>query len=188
GAARHRWATVSTRPHSFARPQTHHRSDAAAAARCASPVPAAGPLSTAHLRVAEIDHERHALRLGRVFLGARGQPRHQQACRAPRCRPVQDVSDLPEGAQLIRTVAVTGATGSLGRHLTADLVRRGVEVRAIVRPGSTSAEPAGATIVRAPLQADALGPGLDGVDAVVHLAGVVSAVDAATYASVNADG
>ena len=89
---------------------------------------------------------------------------------------------------MIQTVAVTGATGFIGRHLTADLVRRGVEVRAIVRPRSTSAEPAGATIVRAPLQADALGPGFDGVDAVVHLAGVVSAVDAATYTSVNADG
>jgi nucleoside-diphosphate-sugar epimerase len=89
---------------------------------------------------------------------------------------------------VIRTVAVTGATGFIGRHLTADLVRRGVEVRAIVRPGSTSAEPPGATIVRVPLDAQALAPAFAGVGAVVHLAGVVSAVDDATYAAVNAEG
>jgi nucleoside-diphosphate-sugar epimerase len=89
---------------------------------------------------------------------------------------------------VIRTVAVTGATGFIGRHLTADLARRGVDVRAIVRPGSTSADPAGATIVRAPLEAQPLGSAFDGVDAVVHLAGVVSAVDAATYSRINAEG
>jgi nucleoside-diphosphate-sugar epimerase len=89
---------------------------------------------------------------------------------------------------VIRAVAVTGATGFIGRHLTADLVRRGVKVRAIVRPGSRSADPPGTTIVRAPLEAQPLGPAFAGVDAVVHLAGVVSAVDAATYAAVNTEG
>jgi dihydroflavonol-4-reductase len=89
---------------------------------------------------------------------------------------------------VIGTVAVTGATGFIGRHLTADLVARGVRVRAIVRPGSRSVEPPGATIVRAPLEARALAEALAGVDAVVHLAGVVSAVDAGTYAAINAEG
>ena len=89
---------------------------------------------------------------------------------------------------MTRTVAVTGATGFIGRHLTADLTRRGVEVRAIVRPGSPSADPSGATIVRAPLETEALGAAFAGADAVVHLAGVVSAVDDATYAAVNAEG
>jgi len=88
----------------------------------------------------------------------------------------------------VRAVAITGATGFIGRHLTADLARRGVEVRAIVRPGSRSADPPGATIVRAPLEAQSLGPAFAGVDAVVHLAGVVGAVDAATYAAVNTEG
>jgi nucleoside-diphosphate-sugar epimerase len=87
-----------------------------------------------------------------------------------------------------RTVAVTGATGFIGRHLTADLTQRGVEVRAIVRPGSPSADPSGATIVRAPLETEALRAAFTGADAVVHLAGVVSAVDDATYAAVNAEG
>jgi dihydroflavonol-4-reductase len=89
---------------------------------------------------------------------------------------------------VIGTVAVTGATGFIGRHLTADLVARGVRVRAIVRPGSRSVEPPGATIVRAPLEARALAEALAGVDVVVHLAGVVSAVDAGTYAAINAEG
>jgi dihydroflavonol-4-reductase len=89
---------------------------------------------------------------------------------------------------VIRTVAVTGATGFIGRHLTADLVGRGVKVRAIVRPGSRSADPPGALIVRAPLEERALTEALDGVDAVVHLAGVVSAVDAGTFAAINAEG
>jgi nucleoside-diphosphate-sugar epimerase len=89
---------------------------------------------------------------------------------------------------VIRTVAVTGATGFIGRHLTADLVERGVEVRAIVRPDSPNAAPSGAEIVRAPLKASALADAFAGIDAVVHLAGVVSAVDAETYAAVNAGG
>jgi nucleoside-diphosphate-sugar epimerase len=89
---------------------------------------------------------------------------------------------------LIGTVAVTGATGFIGRHLTASLIWRGVTVRAIIRPGSRSADPPGATIVRAPLEARALADAFAGVDAVVHLAGVVSAVDAKTYAAINAEG
>lgn len=89
---------------------------------------------------------------------------------------------------LIGTVAVTGATGFIGRHLTASLVARGVAVRAIIRPGSRSADPPGAAIVRAPLEARALADAFAGVDAVVHLAGVVSAVAAETYAAINAEG
>jgi nucleoside-diphosphate-sugar epimerase len=89
---------------------------------------------------------------------------------------------------VIRAVAVTGATGFIGRHLTTDLVERGVKVRAVVRPDSPNAVPSGAEIVRAPLKASALAAAFAGIDAVVHLAGVVSAVDAETYAAVNAGG
>jgi len=89
---------------------------------------------------------------------------------------------------VIGTVAVTGATGFIGRHLTADLVERGVTVRAIVRPDSPNPPPPGAAIVRAPLKASALAGAFEGIDAVVHLAGIVSAVDAGTYAAVNAGG
>ncbi len=89
---------------------------------------------------------------------------------------------------MIRTVAVTGATGFIGRHLTADLAGRGITVRAVVRPGSPSAVPPDVAVVRAPLETAALERAFEGVDAVVHLAGVVSAVDAATFASVNVEG
>jgi hypothetical protein len=71
--------------------------------------------------------------------------------------------------------------------LTADLIER-ASVRAIVRPGSRSTDPPGVLIVRAPLEERALAEAFDGVDAVVHLAGVVSAVDARTYATINAEG
>ncbi len=87
-----------------------------------------------------------------------------------------------------QTVAVTGATGFIGRLVTADLVARGIHVRAIVRPGSTHAAPAGAEIVLAPLEAAALRDGFAGVDAVVHLAGVISTLDPSVYTTVNVDG
>src|SRR5215510_15702074 len=119
-----------------------------------------------------------------MFLCNRGQTLHQQAGQTARRSPVQDVSHLSEGARVIGTVAVTGATGFIGRHLTADLVERGVKVRAVVRPDSPNAAPPGADIVRAPLKASALAAAFAGIDAVVHLAGVVSAVNAETYAAV----
>jgi uncharacterized protein (TIGR01777 family) len=59
-------------------------------------------------------------------------------------------------------VAVTGSTGFLGSRLVTSLRERGHEVVRVVRPGSRPVE--GPTVL-----ADAAG--LDGVDAVVHLAG-----------------
>jgi nucleoside-diphosphate-sugar epimerase len=89
---------------------------------------------------------------------------------------------------VIRSVAITGATGFIGRHVAADLVQRGVAVKAIVRPRSSHTAPPGTTPVTSPLDADALRTAFSGVDAVVHLAGVVAAVEERTYAAVNAEG
>ena len=89
---------------------------------------------------------------------------------------------------MIRRVAVTGATGFIGRHLTAHLVEQGVDVRAIVRARSAHAAPPGGTIVQAPLATSALTEAFAGVDAVVHLAGVVSTVREREYVEVNAVG
>jgi len=87
-----------------------------------------------------------------------------------------------------RRIAVTGATGFIGRHVTARLLSCGDDVRAIVRPESTRTAPAGAAIVRAPLDAGALATAFQGVDTVVHLAGTVDSRDPRVYFAVNADG
>jgi len=54
-------------------------------------------------------------------------------------------------------IAVTGASGFIGRHVVADLTARGTEV----------------VPVRRPFEAAALEKNFRGADAVVHLAGVV---------------
>jgi nucleoside-diphosphate-sugar epimerase len=85
-------------------------------------------------------------------------------------------------------VAVTGATGFIGRHLVASLAARGIIVRAIVRPGSPSEPPGAVTLVSAPLEEAALADAFAGADAVVHLAGVVSALSPAVFSAVNVAG
>jgi nucleoside-diphosphate-sugar epimerase len=86
------------------------------------------------------------------------------------------------------TVAITGATGFIGRHLTERLVASGASVRAIVRPNSPSPPPRGAAVVGAPLDAVALRRAFGGVDAVVHLAGIVLAARPEQYTPVNVEG
>ena len=76
------------------------------------------------------------------------------------------------------SVAVTGATGFIGRRLAAELVGQGVVVRAVVRAESTREVASGASVVRAPLESSALREAFEGVDGGVHLAGVTNAHDA----------
>jgi nucleoside-diphosphate-sugar epimerase len=71
-----------------------------------------------------------------------------------------------------RRIAVTGASGFIGRHVVAHLASRGDDV----------------VPVRRPFEREALATFLNGVDAVVHLAGVVSAVRERDYFAANADG
>ncbi len=68
-------------------------------------------------------------------------------------------------------IGVTGATGFIGRHLVEHLTARGDEVVAVGRP----------------LDPAVLATALGGVDAVVHLAGVVSTIDEAQFFAVNVD-
>lgn len=72
-------------------------------------------------------------------------------------------------------VAVTGATGFVGLHVTRALAERGDRVTAVVRPTSdTSRLPAGIPTVVAPLENKAdLIRAFTGCDAVIHLAGAV---------------
>lgn len=78
---------------------------------------------------------------------------------------------------------MTGAGGFLGARTVEALVHRGHEVRALVRPAA--AEPSfgeGVDVRRADLRdGAALGPLLDGIDAVVHLAAQVTGGDEARF-------
>jgi len=86
----------------------------------------------------------------------------------------------------MRTVAVTGATGFVGRQLAAMLRLRGCAVRALVRRDDAELAKLGCTLFHGDLgDGPALEALIDGATAVVHAAGVVRASDAATFVSVN---
>lgn len=72
------------------------------------------------------------------------------------------------------TLAVTGAGGFVGEAVVNEAIRRGHDVVAVVRPGSSN-QPAGGTIVVADvLEHDRLVTAFAGCDAVVHLAAITS--------------
>lgn len=80
---------------------------------------------------------------------------------------------MAESPPLVRTVAITGGTGYLGRALIPELLTRGHRVRALVRPGSQQKLPAGVVAVTGnPLVAADVAALLAGVDTLVHLVGV----------------
>ena len=93
---------------------------------------------------------------------------------------------------MTRLVAVTGASGFIGRHLSTQLAARGFEVRAIVRPSAVplrrhTLHPEVA-VVRAALDPTALADAFRNVEAVIHLAGVIAAVRENDYWTVNVAG
>ena len=70
-------------------------------------------------------------------------------------------------------ILVVGATGSLGRKITSELLTRGKKVRALVRPGKSAALPDGVSIASGDLlDRDSLERACDGVRAVVTTASV----------------
>jgi nucleoside-diphosphate-sugar epimerase len=89
-----------------------------------------------------------------------------------------------------RLVAVTGATGFVGPHLVAALARHGWKIRLLVRRWSPLPSLAG---VEAELMLGDLGDEaslrrlVDGVDAVVHAAGLIKARRASDFFAVNRD-
>ena len=88
-------------------------------------------------------------------------------------------------------VAITGATGFVGRHITAQLLRRGHRVRALVRDRRRAKflEAGGVALVEGPLDdRDALAALLDGAEAAVHLVGVIVESGAATFDAVHVEG
>jgi uncharacterized protein YbjT (DUF2867 family) len=88
-------------------------------------------------------------------------------------------------------VAITGATGFVGRHLASLFLRRGHRVRALVRdlPRAGFLRTQGAELVAGSLDdAAALALLLDGADAVVHLVGIIVEWGSATFTAVHVDG
>ncbi|MBI3099673.1 MAG: NAD(P)-dependent oxidoreductase [Planctomycetes bacterium] len=88
-------------------------------------------------------------------------------------------------------VLVTGGTGFIGSHLVEALLARGDSVRCLVRRPDRPGWLAGLNVEVVAGAVDrpaSLPSAVDGVDAVLHLAGVVTARDRSTYFGVNADG
>lgn len=73
---------------------------------------------------------------------------------------------------LPRKVAITGATGYMGRVLTCKLLANGHDVTALVRPGTRHRVSAGAHVVELDLfDSNEIARALEGRDTVVHLVG-----------------
>lgn len=90
---------------------------------------------------------------------------------------------------MTQNIAITGATGFAGRHTVAELLKRGHTVVALARNPAKAALPAGVTVIGGDLSsADKLAQLVAKADAVVHLAGLTSALSEAEYFSVNEDG
>lgn len=88
-----------------------------------------------------------------------------------------------------KTIAMTGATGFAGRHTLEALLARGFRVKALARNGRTAALPSQIELVEGDLQqAEALASLAHGADAVLHLAGVTTALDRTGYFAVNVHG
>ena len=89
-----------------------------------------------------------------------------------------------------KLVALTGATGFIGRTLCALLLERGHRLRALVRsPARAALLPPEIEPVTGTLQAaDSLTRLCDGADAVIHLAGAVRGNSERDFMAANSDG
>lgn len=88
-----------------------------------------------------------------------------------------------------RMVAITGATGFAGRHVVAELEAKGHHLRALVRlPEQAGLPPSVETVAGDLSNRHAVMQLLAGADAVVHLAGALTALTREGYFSVNQAG
>ncbi len=88
-------------------------------------------------------------------------------------------------------IALTGATGFVGRHVADTLIARGHAVRALARHPERAGRLAarGAQIVSGDLSdVDALRALAGGADVLVHLVGIIVETGAATFAAVHVEG
>jgi len=88
----------------------------------------------------------------------------------------------------LQTIFLTGATGFIGSHLAEVLLRRGCEVRCLIRPGSAGAAglPRGVVpVVGRVEEPTGYRDAVSGCDAVFHLAGCVNALSRAALMETN---
>lgn len=76
-------------------------------------------------------------------------------------------------------IALTGATGFIGRHLLADLTARGYRVRVLLRRPTSVPEGAASAVVGDLTRPINMAAALSGVDAIVHSAGLAHAMSGA---------
>jgi len=87
---------------------------------------------------------------------------------------------------MMNCVALTGATGFIGRRLVDSLLGRGVEIRALCRRPDAAALPASVTAIQGALEDGAsLERLVANADAVVHCAGLIKAAAPADFDRVN---
>jgi len=87
------------------------------------------------------------------------------------------------------TLAVTGGSGFIGQRLIERCGQDGIAVRALMRNRPVQAKGDHLTVIQGQLGDDAaIGALIDGVDAVVHLAGLIKARTRQAFFTANADG
>jgi nucleoside-diphosphate-sugar epimerase len=90
---------------------------------------------------------------------------------------------------MAKTIAITGATGFAGRHAVAELLKRGHRLVALARDPARVRLTGDIRIVAGDLgNAAALDALVRGADAVVHLAGAITALSLRDYFAVNEQG
>jgi len=90
-----------------------------------------------------------------------------------------------------KTIAVTGATGFLGRHVVVALAAAGAKIRMLARSQPvhpTWRDLSPEVVVGSLSDREALFRLVDGADRVVHIAGLIKAIDANEFMRVNRDG
>jgi nucleoside-diphosphate-sugar epimerase len=86
-------------------------------------------------------------------------------------------------------IAVTGATGFAGRHVVAELLRRGHAVRALARDPSKAGLPEGVELVAGDLSnISSLATLVRDAGAMIHVAGAIAAPSRASFHEVNETG
>lgn len=95
----------------------------------------------------------------------------------------------PQASSSALTVAVTGATGFLGRHMISCLQEAGHHVKALTRRLQTGHVGSQVTWITGDLNTpEALDALVNGADVVVHAAGAIKALSRAGFFQVNRDG